>query len=137
MVTGQYVPWLEHERNKEYERRRSNWRLSYDEKKVSHYWTPPYDGPDLVHVADKVGHAGVRFRWSRERLRPRRWNSRGNDDDLGITFTAPLDKVLNVSAYKPGDFKQFYADPRTRAEYLQWAPLLLAAEDWHSKKGAK
>ena len=50
-----------------------------------------------------------------------------------------VDTLFNVSAYKPGDFKQFYSDPRTRAEYLQWAPLLLTAENWHAKqrKGKK
>jgi hypothetical protein len=46
----------------------------------------------------------------------------------------PANALLNISAYTPGDFKQFFADPRTRAEYLQWAPLLLTAEDWHSGK---
>ena len=34
------------------------------------------------------------------------------------------------SAYTPGDYRQFFADPRTRAEYLKWAPLLLEAEEW-------
>lgn len=43
-----------------------------------------------------------------------------------------MKKLLNVSAYTPGDFKQFFADPRTRAEYLKWAPLLLAAEEFHA-----
>jgi len=37
-----------------------------------------------------------------------------------------------VSAYKPGDFRTFFADPRTRAEYLRWAPLLLEAEEYHA-----
>lgn len=135
MVTGQDAPWLEREREKEYERRRGNWRLSYDEKKVSPYWRPPYDGPELVHAAESVGKDGVRFKWERERMTQRSWNSRG--DTLAVTFTAPVKRLLNVSAYTPGDFKQFYADPRTRAEYLQWAPLLLAAEDWHAAQAKK
>lgn len=46
-------------------------------------------------------------------------------------------QLLNVSAYVPGDYKQFYADPRTRADYLKWAPLLLAAEDWHAAQKAE
>lgn len=45
-------------------------------------------------------------------------------------FTASVDDILNISAYKKGDFKQFFNDPRTRGEYLKWAHLLLAAEDW-------
>jgi len=37
-----------------------------------------------------------------------------------------------VSAYKPGDYKKFFVDPRTRAQYLKWARMLLAAEDYCS-----
>lgn len=39
-----------------------------------------------------------------------------------------------MSAYTPGDFHLFYDDPRTRADYLKWAPYLLAAEDFHAGK---
>jgi hypothetical protein len=137
MVTGQIAPWLEHERVKEYERRRSNWRLSYEERQVKEWWTPPYDGPDLVHRAESVGLRGVLFKWTRERMSRRRRYSSRDSDDVVATFTAPVNTVLNVSAYTPGDFKQFYADPRTRADYLQWAPLLLAAEDWHAQHKKK
>jgi hypothetical protein len=52
-------------------------------------------------------------------------------------FRCRSNAVLNVSAYKAGDFKIFYADPRTRAEYLKWAPLLLAAEDYVAGKKDK
>ena len=48
------------------------------------------------------------------------------------TIKLPLDKLFNVSAYKPGDFKQFFKDPRTRARYLEWAPMLLSAEEFHA-----
>ncbi len=50
-----------------------------------------------------------------------------------VKFTAPVDELLNVSAYQKGDFKIFFADPRTRGEYLRWAPLLMAAEKWHQE----
>lgn len=130
--TGQLTPWLEHERAKEYERRRSNWRLNSDQRHVSSWWRPPYDGPQLVHRAEAVGSKGVRFKWTRDRMTQRNWRSR--DGALNMHFTAPVATVLNVSAYTPGDFKQFYADPRTRQDYLKWAPLLLAAEDWHAGK---
>jgi hypothetical protein len=42
-----------------------------------------------------------------------------------------------VSAYKPGDFRQFFEDPRTRQEYLKWAPLMLTAEDYYAGKNLK
>ena len=37
-----------------------------------------------------------------------------------------------MDAYKPGDYLQFFNDPRTRAKYLKWAPLLLEAEEYHA-----
>jgi len=135
MCTGQWEPWMERERMKEHERRRSNWRLDYNQREVTHYWRPDYDGPQVVHAADKVTKSGVLFKWTRPRKTDRSWRSKG--EELTMTFTAPVDKVLNVSAYTPGDFKQFYADPRTREDYLEWAPLLLAAEDWHAGKTPK
>ena len=33
---------------------------------------------------------------------------------------------------KPGDYKIFFSDPRTRENYIQWAPLLMAAEEYHA-----
>jgi hypothetical protein len=44
------------------------------------------------------------------------------------------DRLLNLDTYQPGDYKQFYADPRTRADYLEWAPYLLRAEDFKAGK---
>lgn len=44
-------------------------------------------------------------------------------------FVCPQAELLNVDAYATGDYKQFYADPRTRMDYVVWAPLLLIAED--------
>lgn len=39
---------------------------------------------------------------------------------------------MNIDAYTSGDFRLFFNDPRTRADYLQWAPLLLEAEEYHA-----
>lgn len=133
--TGQYEPWLERERMKEYERRRSNWRLTYEQREVGHWWRPHYPGPDVVHQVSQCGKRGVTFKWTKERSTRQDWRSRG--EELTVTFTCETKHVLNVSAYTPGDYKIFYADPRTRADYLEWAPLLLAAEDWHAGKTPK
>lgn len=80
------------------------------------------------------------FRWMRERLRtkwvrdPDRFGYMTPDHSLiGTKFRCPLKKLLNLDGYLPGDYKQFYEDPRTRADYLKWAPLLLAAEDYYAK----
>jgi hypothetical protein len=40
--------------------------------------------------------------------------------------------LAEFHAYKPGDFHQFFDDPRTHADYLEWAPFLLAAEEYHA-----
>ena len=62
------------------------------------------------------------------------WKRFFSDGTKPKTITVPVDKLLNVSAYKPGDYKRFLSDPRTRLEYLQWAPLMMAAEDYHGGK---
>ena len=45
-------------------------------------------------------------------------------------FTVEVDKLFCLDAYQPGEYLQFFSDPRTREDYLQWAPYLLAAEDF-------
>lgn len=63
------------------------------------------------------------------------WRREGSTDSLKMikaTIQLPLDKLFNVSAYKPGDFRQFFKDPRTRARYLHWAPMMLSAEEFHA-----
>lgn len=73
------------------------------------------------------------YRWVRERRSWKdRWRRRVHGDTLDTQVTVPEDKLFNVSAYRPGDFKVFYQDPRTREDYLEWAPLLIAAEEFHA-----
>lgn len=87
-------------------------------------------GPGIVAVVKSFSiDKGCTFEWRR----PRR---RGSRDDQMVTdrITVPRDSLLCVDAYKPGDYKMFYSDPRTRAHYLQWAPLLLRAEDYYARK---
>ncbi len=70
----------------------------------------------------------AKFAWQRK---SRDWRYGYNDKMVRAVITVPLDQLLNVSAYTPGDYKRFFCDPRTRQKYLQWAPLLLAAEDYY------
>jgi hypothetical protein len=70
------------------------------------------------------------FQWNRKRLKDT-WMKRYGDP-ISTSIAVPDARLLNVSAYKPGDFKQFFLDPRTRAQYLKWAPMLLAAEEYHA-----
>jgi hypothetical protein len=66
----------------------------------------------------------AKFRWERTQLRHGQ-----RDHEVGDSITVQQGALLNISVYRPGDYKQFFQDHRTRAKYLQWAPLLLAAED--------
>jgi len=68
------------------------------------------------------------FVWYRERVN---WVP-GKDDIIRTSISVPIDQLFNIDAYKPGDFKVFFKDPRTRADYMDWAPMLLSAEDYHA-----
>ena len=96
----------------------------------------PYGNPGPGFVA-KIDAWSKRtrkatFKWTRERRTHDYWSNKKYGDPINTSVTVPADLLFNVSAYKPGDFKQFYADPRTRAQYLGWADLLLSAEEYHA-----
>lgn len=89
-----------------------------------------YYGPSNVEevVTIKPRRKAVVFNWQRESSD---WRS---NRIIHYKIVVPEDYLLNVSAYTPGDFKQFFTDPRTRSEYLKWAPYMLEAENWHAAK---
>jgi len=140
-IVGQQDLWERYEANKDYERQRDDYRVRtpYRQSHISIYGNP---GPGLIAQATKVGRdRQVHFEWQRERTNAR-WVSdpdnpgyqKIDDSTLTARFKCSANGVLNVDAYTPGDFRIFYNDPRTRKNYLKWAPLLLAAEDWHASK---
>jgi hypothetical protein len=118
---------------KEAERENSRWnrRGSRDRERFRPYGNP---GPGYLSKVDGWTPRTKKalYRWTRERLRSDYWGGKKYGDPLPCNLAVPQDELFNVSAYKPGDFKRFYQDPRTRAQYLQWAPLLLAAEEFHA-----
>lgn len=131
ILTGQEDYWLRVEAEKENERQAKNRR-----DRLSNYVRyAPYGnpGPGRVGLASewKARAKKAVFKWTRER---QTWSYDRPDTDIPCSITVPVDNLLNVSAYQPGDFKKFFEDPRTRQEYLEWAPLLLAAEDYHAGK---
>lgn len=133
VVVGQERFWEEREAEKENNRRDNN----YNERNRPHVKTfRPYgnEGPGFLAVMAswKPRSKVAGFAWLRERQRSavRSWDH----SPIPCTLNVPADKLFNVSAYKPGDFKQFFADRRTRAQYLVWAPMLLAAEEYHAGK---
>jgi hypothetical protein len=131
MTVGQEDCWLRYEAVKENERRQRNSYGGYHEvEKHRPYGNP---GPGLIAPVIKIGRDGsIGFAWKRQRLTS---SYRKRSDTIPAHFSCPSGELLNVSAYQAGDFKIFFADPRTRAEYLEWAPLLLAAEDYVNGKG--
>jgi hypothetical protein len=134
-TVGQQVAWEEAMAERENARLGSYSRIHHDRFKP--YGDP---GPGEIAVVRHFGPSGATFRWTRERRTYARRNwFRSADggkpgDPMGRTFRCPTARLLNVDAYAPGDYRQFYADPRTRADYLVWAPLMLAAEDYKAGK---
>lgn len=127
IAVGQEDFWLRREGKRESERLRRDWR--YNGSYYPERYRPLGDpGPGrLARVAARQPRAKrCKFTWERE---SRRWS---NDSKVHCAVTVPDDELLNVSAYTPGDFRQFFDDPRTRADYLEWAPLLLEAEEYHA-----
>jgi hypothetical protein len=129
---GQQGKWLEREREREQKRRDNDWRLRDSEKHVNDWWQPSgNDGPGFLAEIETWRKNACRavYRWTRE---PRRWSA--DPKKIPESIEVEAEYLFNASAYTPGDYLQFFQDPRTRAEYVRWAPFLLTAEDW--KAGA-
>jgi hypothetical protein len=133
VLYGQELFWEKKEAMKESTRLDNDWRNRSD-------WRPktfrPHGnlGPGELARPDSWqprAHKAV-FSWSRERQTGDHWSGKRHGDPIRTTITVPVDELFNVSAYRPGDFKRFLQDSRTRAEYLKWAPMLLTAEEYHA-----
>lgn len=131
ITIGQDFYWQRKEAKKETRRMDNDWRVKGE-------WRPtkfkPYGNPGpgyLAKIARWVGRSRKAFfKWEREALKPR-W-PRSYGDLVPASVSVPDSHLFNVDAYKPGDYKQFFADPRTRAQYLRWAPMLIAAEEYYA-----
>lgn len=121
---GQRECWGRQEALKENHRNR--YKANYND--VDYYEPYGNPGPAVIAKADEWKPRAKKavFQW-------RRKSQVEHGKLIEASITVPLDDLFNVSAYKVGDYKRFYADPRTRRDYLEWAPMLLAAEDYHNK----
>lgn len=73
------------------------------------------------------------FRWKQVRwIHRSRYGERSGDTEYDRSISVPVDKLFNISGYTPGDYKQFFNDPRTRRQYHKWAHLLLTAEEFYA-----
>jgi hypothetical protein len=129
VVVGQEVYWMAREASRENARRDRDFRTGATTYRYKFY--RPYGDPGPGRVAAietwKPRARTAVFTWGRE-------SNRRRHPSVRQTLSVPAGALLNISAYRQGDFKQFFADPRTRAEYLKWAPLLLTAEDYLAGK---
>lgn len=144
VTVGQDEFWVERETeryNNDARRSRRDRDNHYEKKRHRPEGNP---GPGLLGRVVEISKRGkhATFRWQRKRAESNSWSywererqRRLMDIPIDCKIKVPVDRLLNVSAYTPGDFKRFYADPRTRAEYLRWAPYMLIAEDfWAGKR---
>lgn len=145
LTIGQEDLWERAMAEVENERRDRSWRSRSSDRELEHYRPYGNPGPGFVAPVARLGRKGdCTFEWERER-KTTKWvrdpknpgYMKPSEETIGTEFTCPAAALFNVSAYTPGDYKIFFSDPRTRANYLQWAPFLLAAEDHHAGKTNK
>ncbi len=134
-VIGQYPAWRAEMEEKFSTRRRDSW---WEITKAVG------NGPRRIDQVLAVRAGKVRFAWNRKSQRGERYTvpaetpgyiyHRTRYAELTQTWWCPIEEITCIDAYTPGDFHIFFDDPRTRANYIQWAHILLAAEDWHAKR---
>lgn len=133
ITVGQEIAWEILEAIK-YNNSARRSRYGRDHWEVKRHRPSGNPGPGRFAKVVKLDRKGrCLYQWMRTYLRDDSWHR--SDKPLATEVAIPTKALLNVSAYTPGDFKLFYADPRTRANYIQWAPYLLAAEDYYGKLG--
>lgn len=149
ITVGQQDFWERLEAVKENARERNRYRYGrgYERSQYVHFRPEGNPGPGVLAKVQRMSKPQQRslftgkavgevkeqtctFEWTRERQRGARypWGVK-ESPFIKCTVAAPISKVFNVSAYKAGDFHQFFDDPRTRADYIQWAPFMLEAEE--------
>lgn len=135
VLMGQDGFWERAEAVKENNRRDNSWHHR-EEGRVETY--RPYGNPGPGYIAKpsrwQKRARKATFVWTRERQTWNRWAAEGKQhgDPIRTAITVPVEFLFNVSTYKPGDYLQFFEDPRTRQKYLRWAPVLLAAEEYYA-----
>lgn len=125
---GQDHLWAVREAERQNRKDANDWRIS-DRNRPEYKVLRPFGDPG-------PGRLAIAKTWApRSKMATFSWlraSSPNSDKQVKATIRLPLDKLFNVSAYRPGDFRKFFKDPRTRARYLEWAPMLLSAEEFHA-----
>lgn len=135
---GQEIFWEKEEARKYNERQARRDRFgrgsSYEPERYRPHGNP---GPGKLALVKHYsrGKKTCRYEWSHERDYPMRPRSRWApvpDPIVHRQIVVPAAELLCVDLYTPGDFHIFFDDPRTRADYLGWAWMLLEAEEYHA-----
>ncbi|MEH6688778.1 MAG: hypothetical protein V7693_16130 [Halopseudomonas sabulinigri] len=127
VMFGQEEMWEVREADRENVKMDNNYKIPYERK---HYYKRlrPYGDPGpgrIAYMASLTPRSKVAtFTWLREK-------SYSYDRMVKAQIKVPISSLFNVSAYQLGDYIRFFTDPRTRSEYLSWAPMLLSAEEYH------
>lgn len=125
VLVGQQQAWMTREAQIECRRIDRDPRSSAVTHRPQLFEPPGDPGPGYLarpHAVQLKARQAI-FSWLRER------RSR-NGEPVRATLRVPFAQLFNASAYREGDYKLFFQDPRTRQHYLKWAPLLMAAEDY-------
>ena len=131
LTTGQKTAWLVRSAERENARLDNDYR-SRQEYRHKHFEPDGDPGPGQLAYAHKyrASDGACTYVWKRRKRGRGGYAIPGTEIEDSITTGE--ENLLNVDAYTPGDFHIFFDDPRTRQEYLQWAPLLLEAEECHA-----
>lgn len=144
VTLGQERAWLRVEAAKEDARRCRSYRGSRMESYEREYFRPYGDpGPGQfarvvkldrkgrAHYAWEAKREGYRFADGYARVYGRKtWQEWQVAREFRCPVDGERDLLLCADAYTPGDYRLFFDDPRTRGEYLRWAPLLLECEEY-------
>lgn len=133
ITVGQELVWMEKEAEKESHRIDNDYR-NRSEYRPKVFKPEGNPGPGYIaKIAKWKPRAKVAtFEWMRMRRSANAWDELSTETGILATVTVPESRLFNVDAYKPGDYLQFFLDSRTRAQYLKWAPMLLAAEEYYA-----
>ncbi|MDA7087485.1 hypothetical protein PH586_13920 [Pseudomonas sp. SA3-5] len=129
ILFGQQLAWLKREAQRECRRIDKDPRSNNGTPRPKLFEPQGDPGPGYLARPSMVQVKARKavFAWLRESRSQRAASS----SPIRVTLSVPFDEMFNVSAYQPGDYRMFFQDHRTRKQYLKWAPLLMAAEDYH------
>lgn len=130
IVAGADVAWRAHEEEEREKRARydsAGRRISYDRFKRD-----DNPGPGRIAKVERINRNGEAvFTWVRQ---TETW--RGVEKATKVTWACPFNKLLCLDKFEAGSLKTFFDDPRSRLDYMKWAGLLIAGEDFVAGKWA-